>query len=100
MKALYLTVGSRGVTVRISEELMNARKKIPESPRPIAPVPMPDGDELRRRVAERAYGLYVARGRAPGHDLEDWLQAERLVRAELAAPVQRAAGRQRTTLSH
>src|SRR5262245_63712421 len=99
MKALYLTVVSRGVTVR-RRYFMNARKKTQGSPRPVAPVPMPDGDELRRRVAERAYGLYVARGRAPGHDVEDWLQAERLVRAELAAPVQRAAGRQRTTLSH
>jgi hypothetical protein len=28
-------------------------------------------------ISKRAYDLYVARGRAPGHDVEDWLQAER-----------------------
>jgi Protein of unknown function (DUF2934) len=79
---------------------MNARKQTQKSPRPAAPTPMPDGDALRRQVAERAYSLYVARGRAPGHELEDWLEAERLVREELAASVRRSPGRQRTTLSH
>ncbi len=28
-------------------------------------------------IRERAYELYVGRGRAPGHDVEDWLQAKR-----------------------
>ena len=28
-------------------------------------------------VAQRAYALYLARGREGGHDVEDWLQAER-----------------------
>jgi hypothetical protein len=28
-------------------------------------------------VARRAYELYQARGGEPGHELEDWLQAER-----------------------
>lgn len=28
-------------------------------------------------VARRAYDLYVARGREDGHDVDDWLQAER-----------------------
>ncbi len=27
-------------------------------------------------IARRAYDLYLARGRADGHDVEDWLQAE------------------------
>ena len=79
---------------------MNARKKSEESPRPAAPAAMPGRDELRRRTAEKAYSLYLARDRAPGHDLEDWLEAERLVLAESAAAVRRAPSRQRTTLSH
>jgi len=79
---------------------MNARKKIEESPRAAAPGAMPDRDELRRRTAEKAYSLYLRRGRAPGHDLEDWLEAERLVREEVAAPAQRSPGRQRATLTH
>ena len=32
-------------------------------------------------VARRAYDLYLARGCAHGHDVDDWLQAERTLRA-------------------
>ena len=28
-------------------------------------------------IAQRAYALYLARGCQEGHDVEDWLQAER-----------------------
>jgi len=35
-------------------------------------------DEIRIR----AYGLFLARGAQPGHELEDWLEAEREVTAE------------------
>ena len=28
-------------------------------------------------IARRAYALYLARGGQEGHDVEDWLQAER-----------------------
>jgi hypothetical protein len=31
-------------------------------------------------IARRAYDLYLARGGEPGHQLEDWLQAERELR--------------------
>jgi outer membrane protein TolC len=31
----------------------------------------------REDIAQRAYALYEARGREDGHDLDDWLQAER-----------------------
>ncbi len=42
----------------------------------------------RAAIAARAYELYCARGRQPGHDLDDWLRAE----AELlrASDVERA----------
>jgi len=32
-------------------------------------------------VARRAYALYLARGCVHGHDIDDWLQAERELRA-------------------
>ena len=32
------------------------------------------------QIAARAHDLYVARGRDDGHDLEDWLEAERELR--------------------
>ena len=28
-------------------------------------------------IAQRAYALYLARGREDGHDVEDWIRAER-----------------------
>lgn len=31
----------------------------------------------RKRIAERAYELYVTRGGGDGRDLDDWLDAER-----------------------
>jgi len=31
-------------------------------------------------IARRAYDLYLTRGSEPGHDVEDWLQAERELR--------------------
>ena len=33
-------------------------------------------------VARRAYELFLARGGAEGHDVEDWLEAERQLEAE------------------
>ena len=32
-------------------------------------------------VAQRAYGLYLARGCEHGHNVDDWLEAERDVRS-------------------
>ena len=40
----------------------------------------PEGSE--EDVRTRAYELYEARGREPGHEWEDWLQAEREVRSK------------------
>lgn len=40
-------------------------------------------DEVRELIAKKAYDLYEQRGRQPAHDLEDWLQAEKLVRKEM-----------------
>ena len=33
--------------------------------------------DLQTQIRERAYELYQERGRTPGHENEDWLQAER-----------------------
>jgi hypothetical protein len=37
-------------------------------------------DRVRRRIAEAAYARYEQRGREDGHALEDWLQAEAIVK--------------------
>ena len=47
-------------------------------------------DEVRERIAKKAYELYEQRGREAERHVEDWLKAEELVRTEmnncLAAP--------------
>jgi hypothetical protein len=37
----------------------------------------------KRNIARRAHDLYLARGREHGHDVDDWLQAERDLRKAL-----------------
>jgi len=50
---------------------------------PLTPAPGErDGADRQSRVARRAHGLFVARGMGPGHDMEDWLDAERQVDAQ------------------
>ena len=39
-------------------------------------------DDVRERVNRRAYENFVDRGAVHGHDLDDWLQAERELSAE------------------
>ena len=40
-------------------------------------------DEVRERIAKKAYELYEQRGRQAEHHVEDWLKAEELVRKEM-----------------
>ncbi|HSV90819.1 MAG TPA: DUF2934 domain-containing protein [Nitrospiraceae bacterium] len=40
-------------------------------------------DEMRERIAQKAYELYEERGRQAERDVEDWLTAEELVRKEM-----------------
>jgi len=40
-------------------------------------------DEMREQIAKKAYELYEKRGREAERDVEDWLQAEKLVRQEM-----------------
>jgi len=39
-------------------------------------------DDLYEKIAQRAYELFERRGGEWGHDMEDWLEAERAVREE------------------
>ena len=45
------------------------------------PEAMPDPAEINHTIATTAYYLAAARNFEPGHELEDWLEAERRVRA-------------------
>lgn len=50
-------------------------------PNPVQPTIT--NEDLSERVSHKAYELYQQRGEEPGHALEDWLTAERLVQEEL-----------------
>ena len=40
-------------------------------------------ERIPEMIRRRAYQIYDCRGREPGHDLEDWVQAEREIRIRL-----------------
>ena len=48
-------------------------------------------DKLQQRIAEKAYELYECRGCCQGRDVEDWLEAERLVLAEIELQTDKTA---------
>jgi hypothetical protein len=39
-------------------------------------------EDLNKLVAKKAYELYEKRGRKSGHSLNDWLEAERIVKGK------------------
>jgi hypothetical protein len=41
------------------------------------------GAEWYERVSQLAYKLYLRRGQVPGHDLDDWFTAERILLSQL-----------------
>ncbi len=47
-------------------------------------------DTLQEEIAKVAYELYEKRGRSPGCHLDDWLEAERIVRARHAGTAKMA----------
>lgn len=51
------------------------------SPRPYESLELTD--EIRDRIAQKAYELFEMRGREPGHEEEDWLKAEQIIRDDL-----------------
>ncbi len=40
-------------------------------------------EQRREMITKKAYELFVKRGGKPGHELDDWLEAEKLVEREL-----------------
>jgi hypothetical protein len=44
-------------------------------------------DPITEAIAQRAYELFLARGKQHGHDLDDWLQAERELAEAAKSPL-------------
>jgi len=67
-------------------ETPNAEPRQPTAREQPTPLTATHQDRKRSTISEadvrlRAYELYLKRGGAPGNDMEDWLQAERELRA-------------------
>ena len=41
-------------------------------------------DDLTALIAKKAYELYEKRGRKAGHTMDDWLEAERIVKGKIS----------------
>ena len=39
-------------------------------------------EDLNKCIAKKAYELYEKRGRKAGHSMDDWLEAERIVKGK------------------
>lgn len=64
---------------RAPRKKLTTQTTAPES----AAVAEPSGEDLGGMIATAAYYLAAARNFSPGHELDDWLEAERTVRAKL-----------------
>jgi hypothetical protein len=70
---------------------MAARKAAPRKAPRAAKTPAGDAragvspDEIRKLISEAAYYRAKQRGFVPGHELEDWIQAEAEVKKRIGA---------------
>jgi hypothetical protein len=49
--------------------------------------PLSEAKPLEDQIRQRAYELYEERGREDGHDVEDWLRAEKEIMEQKARPM-------------
>ena len=70
---------------------MNRREKNGEMKKTGSVNGTPLSDQLLERISQRAYEFYELRGGTPGHDAEDWFEAERQIEAEVATGFGRKA---------
>ena len=40
-------------------------------------------DQLSDMIRKKAYELYAKRGKKPGHDMDNWLEAERMIKQKI-----------------
>lgn len=71
---------------------MTGKTKQGKNKREVVSVPAASDDQKQNAfryqlISEKAYELYQKRGCCDGCDLDDWLEAERLITLEVAAQV-------------
>lgn len=62
---------------RKSSESIHYRESVVSVKEPVHSQPVSPRDDVRARIAARAYELHAQRGYRHGFALEDWLEAER-----------------------
>jgi len=62
---------------------MKPAADLPTVSEPVVTAAQPGEEDLGGMIATAAYYLAAARNFMPGHELDDWLEAERSVRAQL-----------------
>jgi hypothetical protein len=86
---------------RLERQTEQLEKRVDRHPDEIEKKPStlaPKSDEptvlipIEQQIQQRAYELYEQRGRADGHELDDWLQAECEIKGTQVNAAQRAAG--------
>lgn len=60
-----------------------ARKKVVDAQEQLDSQQKMNDEEFRQKVACKAYELFAQRGYLHGYDVEDWQEAERLIRKSL-----------------
>ena len=86
--AIPARFGSRASKPQTTRRGPDLRRSATEVIRPGSLHSTPE-QEIRRR----AYEIFLERGSEPGHELSDWLQAERELRKSLALSWRMASGR-------
>lgn len=43
------------------------------------------GEDINAEIRKKARELYEKNGRKPGHDLDNWLEAERIVKSKVCS---------------
>ena len=57
--------------------MAKAREKVPKKPKEKAGQEI---ESLHQMVAKKAFEIYEKGGKEPGRDLDDWLEAERIIK--------------------
>lgn len=66
----------------IKEAPSVAAKVMPSSPAPKAAAPVLTGEALTNAIKAKAQEIWEKKGRQAGKDLENWLEAERIVKGK------------------
>ncbi len=69
-----------------SDDALRAGKSLHRGAISRATQSAPNEDAIQERIAARAYELYLQRGQVQGHNMDDWLEAERQVVTRLEMP--------------